>query len=204
MRILLTAVLGIMLFSSTAFAGLAEGRAAYKAEDWFTAIKNLRPLAEEGNDEALVLLGNMYNDGKGVEQNHELAFAHYKQALAAGNDNAMLAIATMYAEGIGTEKNFPTAYNWFEQSAKAGNPAAQFMLASLQLKGHPELPDMKPDIVKSYGWYRITARNDRLPDVAKAGKEMARRLTVQLTPDQILEGEKIADDFYNADQGSDE
>ena len=198
MRILLAAAFGIMLFTSSAFAGLEEGRTAYQAEDWFNAIKHLRPLAEEGNDEALVLLGNMYNDGKGVNQDHKLAFAHYKQALASGNDNAMLAIATMYAEGLGTEKDFPAAYTWFDQAAQSGNPAAQFMLASLHLKGHPELPDLEPDIVQSYGWYRITARNDRLPEVAKAGKELARRLTVQLSPDQILAGEKIADEFYKS------
>lgn len=196
MRIFLAAVISFILISSSAFATLEEGRMAYQAEDWFNAIKHLRPLAEEGNGEALVLLGNMYNDGKGVEQNHEMAFAHYKQALPSGNDNAMLAIATMYAEGLGTAKDFPTAFEWFQKSAEAGNPAGQFMLASLYLNGHPELPDLKADIVKSYGWYRVTARQTRLPEVAAAGKELAKRLTVQLSPDQILAGEKIADEYY--------
>ncbi len=200
MRILMAAIIGILLFTSSAYASLEEGRAAYQKQDWVNAVKFLRPLAEEGNDQALVLLGNMYNDGKGVEQNHAVAFQHYKQALTSGNDNAMLAIATMYAEGLGTEKDFPAAFEWFKKSAEAGNPAAQFMIASFYLNGHAELPDVKPDIVKSYAWYRITARQDRLPDMAAAGKELARRLTAQLSPDQILQGEAIADEFYKTDQ----
>ena len=109
-------------------------------------------------------------------------------------------VATMYAEGLGTEKDFPAAFEWFKKSAEAGNPAAQFMIASFYLNGHAELPDVKPDIVKSYAWYRITARQDRLPDMAAAGKELARRLTAQLSPDQILQGEAIADEFYKTDQ----
>ena len=200
MRFLYAALFAILITTSSAFAGIEEGRKAYMAEDWFTAIKELRPLAEQGNGEALVMLGNMYNDGKGVSQNHEMAFSQYKQALASGNDNAMLAIATMYVQGLGTEKDFPAGFEWFTKSAEAGNPAGQFMLASLYLDGHPELPDLKPDPVKAYGWYRIAARQDRLPDVATAGKELARRLTVKLTPDQILEGEKFADNYYAAQQ----
>ena len=197
MRIFYAALLCAILISSQAFAGLDEGRAAYKSENWLEALKQLRPLAEEGNDEALVLLGNMYNDGKGVEQNHQMALEHYKLALPAGNDNAMLAIATMYAQGLGVDKDFPTAYDWFERAANTGNPAAQFMLGGFHLKKHPDLPALEPDLVTSYGWFRIAARQERLPDVAKAAKELARRLTVQMSPQQIMDGEAIADQFYS-------
>ena len=189
----------LILTSGLAHAGLEEGRRAYMKENWLGALQNLRPLAEEGNDEALLLLGNMYNDGKGVEQNHTVALAHYKQAVAAGNDNAMLAIATMYAQGLGVEKDMETSFTWFQQAANAGNPAAQLMLGLFYLKGHDDIPTVDADLVKSYGWFRIAARQDRLPDVAKAAKELSRRLTVQMSPQQILDGEGIADKFYKTD-----
>ena len=202
MRIFTAALFAALIFTSEAQADLAEGRVAYNSENWIVALAELRPLAEEGNDEALVLLGNMYNDGKGVEQNHKIAFEHYKQALPSGNSNAMLAIATMYAQGLGVDKDFPTAFEWFEKSATAGNPAAQFMMGSFYLKDQAEISDFKADLVKSYGWFRIAARQTELPDVAKAGKELARRLTVQMSPQQILDGEAIADNYYKSDEVS--
>ena len=170
----------LILTSGLAHAGLEEGRRAYMKENWLGALQNLRPLAEEGNDEALLLLGNMYNDGKGVEQNHTVALAHYKQAVAAGNDNAMLAIATMYAQGLGVEKDMETSFTWFQQAANAGNPAAQLMLGSFYLKGHDDIPTVDADLVKSYGWFRIAARQDRLPErqadrIRWCGKRSRRR-----------------------------
>ena len=172
------------------------GKQAYDQGDWFNAIRILRPLAEQNDDRALVLLGNMYNDGSGVHQDHTLAFEHYKRALINQNHTAMASIATMYTQGIGVEKDFQTGYNWFVKAADFGNSAAQIMLASLLIEGHPELPSLKPDLEQSYVWYRIVQINSETPEFIKLATELAKRVTIHLTPDQILSAERKAKSWH--------
>ena len=42
------------------------GMAAYRRGDWITALKHLRPLAEQGDSIAQYAIGSMYEDGRGV------------------------------------------------------------------------------------------------------------------------------------------
>ena len=48
---------------------LETARAAYEREDYEAALRELRPLAEQGDAEARVMLGEMYYSGKGVPGN---------------------------------------------------------------------------------------------------------------------------------------
>ncbi|MGM0423071.1 MAG: tetratricopeptide repeat protein [Pseudomonadota bacterium] len=189
--------------ATPALASYEEGKAAYEKRDWFNAVRLLRPLAEQGNDRALVLLGNMYMDGKGVEASPEKALAHYKQALVNNNSNAMLNIATMYAEGLAVDKNFETAFDWYTKSAEHGNPAAQFLLGSVHIKGHPELPNLKGDMVTAYMWFRIAAKQKELPEIGEVADEFSKRLVQQLSPDQIMEAEKRAKAWKPANPSTD-
>lgn len=45
-------------------------------------------LAEEGNSAAMYIVGTMYEEGTGVEQNNDLAVAWYRKAAALGNREA--------------------------------------------------------------------------------------------------------------------
>jgi len=182
----------ILTFTTPALASYEDGLTAYQQKDWFNAIRNLRPLAEENDDRALVLLGNMYNDGNGVPKNSKTAFEHYKRALINNNNNAMVAIATMYAQGMGVEKDFKTGFNWFKKSAEYGNSAGQIMFASILIKGHPELPELEPNPQHAYAWYRIVELNATEASFKKLGTELGKRLSSQLTPDQIVNAEKFA------------
>ena len=192
MRFFILIAAFLFMTAAPAFASYEDGKAAYEERDWFNAVRTLRPLAEQGDDRALVLLGNMYMDGKGVEQSAETALAHYKQALVNSNDTAMLNIATMYAEGLAVEKNFETAFDWYKKSANHGNPAAQFLLASVYINGHPKLPDVEGDLVTAYSWFRIAAKQTELPKISEVASEFSKRLVQQLSPEQIMEAEKRA------------
>jgi len=52
------------LCCNTALAGLDEGLDALRRDDFATAAKELRPLAERGNAEAQYRIGLMYEFGK--------------------------------------------------------------------------------------------------------------------------------------------
>lgn len=54
--------------ASIAVSGdLDKGLAAAKSGDYTTALKELRPLAEQGLVNAQFILGSMYGDGQGAE-----------------------------------------------------------------------------------------------------------------------------------------
>ena len=54
-------------------ADFLKGYAAYQAGDWETALKELRPLAEQGHASAQFNLALLYNYGKGVPQTYREA-----------------------------------------------------------------------------------------------------------------------------------
>lgn len=183
----------ILIISSPAFAdSFEEGKAAYQKRDWFNAIRILRPLAEQGDDRALVILGNMYNDGNGVKQDHMEALNHYKRAILKDNATAMTSIATMYAQGIGVERDFKKGYDFFVKAANLGNPAAQIMVASIYIEGHPELPDVKADPTRAYAMYRVVELNSDEPRFVRMASELSKRLISMLDAEQVLEAEQMA------------
>ena len=63
-----------------------KGFKAHDNGDYTTALRELRPLAEQGDTSAQFLLGEMYWGGKGVPQ--DLAYAHMWWSIAAFNGDA--------------------------------------------------------------------------------------------------------------------
>ncbi|MGA2223464.1 MAG: tetratricopeptide repeat protein [Syntrophobacteraceae bacterium] len=69
--------------AAIANAGFNEGKAAYERGDYAKALKELKPLAEQGNANAQCMMGKMYNEGHGVPQDY--VQAHMWFNLAAGH-----------------------------------------------------------------------------------------------------------------------
>ncbi len=78
-RLVLTVAILIGL-AAPAWAGFAEGVAAYERGDYETALRELRPLAEQGNDGAQNNLGFMYSEGQGVPQDYVQAHMWFNLA----------------------------------------------------------------------------------------------------------------------------
>ena len=66
--------------TAPAWAGVNEGVAAYNRGDFATALREWRPLAEQGVAEAQFNLGLMYYDGEGVPQDYAEAVKWYRKA----------------------------------------------------------------------------------------------------------------------------
>ncbi len=58
----------LVVLAAPAWAGWDEGIAAYERGDYATALRELRPLAEQGHAPAQNILGVMYTEGQGVPQ----------------------------------------------------------------------------------------------------------------------------------------
>ena len=69
-------------------ADLQSGLDAYERGDYEAALIQFRPLAEQGNAEAQLYLGIMYEYGKGVPWNPVQAFNWYRKAAESGHPKA--------------------------------------------------------------------------------------------------------------------
>ena len=85
---ILLAFIFLFLVSSSliAFADdLQDGLYSHAAGDYDTAHKLLLPFAEQGNAFAQLVLGSMYEQGKGVSQDCMKAFNLYQLSAEQGN-----------------------------------------------------------------------------------------------------------------------
>lgn len=70
----------LLVASQASWAGAEEGLAAYNRGDFATALKEFRPLAEQGEAGAQTILGAMYENGKGVPEYYVEAVKWYRLA----------------------------------------------------------------------------------------------------------------------------
>ncbi len=66
--------------TAPAWAGFDEGVAAYNRGDYATAIREWRPLAEQGNAKVQLILGLMYSEDQGVPRDYAQAHMWYNLA----------------------------------------------------------------------------------------------------------------------------
>ena len=69
--------------TALAWAGFDEGEGAYNRGDYGTALREWRPLAEQGNAAAQYNLGFMYRNGQGVTQDYAQAHMWYNLAASS-------------------------------------------------------------------------------------------------------------------------
>lgn len=103
---------------------------AYAKGDYETAVKILRPLAEQGRASAQFNLGQMYRQGYGVVQDYTVAIIWFKLAANQGHDIAQYNLGVMYEDGVGVEKNHNEAVRWFKLAADQGLTPAKARLIS--------------------------------------------------------------------------
>jgi uncharacterized protein len=100
-----------------------DANAAANRGDFVTALRIIRPLADQGNARAQDFLGFMYADGLGVPQDYAEAMRWRRRAANQGNALAQIAIGLMYRDGHGVPKDYIRAYMWFELATHSNEPA---------------------------------------------------------------------------------
>ena len=88
MKNISTAVLLLLLFSQSFAGDFDKGLDAYLDEDFATALKYYRPMAEQGDAAAQALLGLMYEKGNGVIKDPVYAHMWYNISASLGDENA--------------------------------------------------------------------------------------------------------------------
>ncbi len=100
-----------MTTPKTTFAGLAH-----------TALREWRPLAEQGNANAQFFLGVMYDKGQGVRQDLREAARWFRKAAEQGVAEAQSNLGFMYGYGEGVPQDYAQAYMWYDLAASRFPP----------------------------------------------------------------------------------
>ncbi len=112
-RFLIFPITIILLSATPVYADFAMGVAAYKNGDFENALKEWRPLADQGFADAQWALASMYQYGDGVTQDFKTAFRWYKLAAEQGNAIAQNSLGEMYLQGQGVTQDRIRALMWF-------------------------------------------------------------------------------------------
>ena len=176
--------LAIMAFAVAAYAGpYEEIVAANERGDYATALILLRPLAEQGDADARVILGLMHDQGRGVPQDYAKAVKWYRMAANQGHTLAQTALGLRYDQGQGVRQNHAEAVKLWRNAAENDYPLAQFFLG-LNYAG--EWGDPKT-YVQAHMWFSIAAAQGE-----KAALILLDIAASKMTPDQIADAQRMA------------
>jgi len=212
----------IALSAGAALAGPYEdGEAAAKRGDYTEAAKQYRLAAEQGNPKGQSHFGDMYywglggieidkveaarlyrlaadqgdafgesmlasmyleGDPRAIPRNYTEALRLFRLAAAQGHSPAQLYIGQMYENGQGVREDYNEAIKWYRLAAEQKHPSAFLALGKMYQNGRGVLQDY----VLAHMWYNLASINH--PGAVYERDSLAK----QMTPEQIAEAQKLA------------
>lgn len=183
-NILFAASLLISINSTMVLAAdLGKGTLAFDKQDYSTAFKELSPLAKEGEPEAMNMVGQMYENGWGVDKDLAKAKRFYNRgasmghlgsvnslralkdqeykveletvlpAAESGDATAQNRLGVMAEFGYGMQRNPDLALQWYLKAADQGLVAAQHNIGRCYNFG----TGVEQNFAEAERWYRKAA-----------------------------------------------
>lgn len=90
---------------------------AYDRADYASSLKTWLPQAKQGDIEAQVILGEMYEKGLGQIADPVIAAQWYRKAAAKGSSRAQINLGHLYEKGLGVKKSMSEALNWYRKAS---------------------------------------------------------------------------------------
>lgn len=191
-----------------AWADLASGQAAYLRGDYRVALREFKPLADQGIAEAQYQVGVMYDHGQAVKRSYRTAAQWYERAAEQGHPGAQFSLGFMFYNGSGEEddpvaQNFGDAAGWLIRAAASGIGEAQYMLSNMYMRGDGVARDRDRAIRLAAGAARkgvpgarynlglLLGNSDELEDVIEAYKWFA-LLALDHYPAAVANRDRVA------------
>lgn len=116
-----------------------KGMKHYRPENAAAAVREVRPLAEQGDAQAQFNLGSLYYQGLGVAQDYQEAVKWLTKAAEQRHIHAEVTLGGILADGVQgvITKNYPQALMWFIFAAAQGDVEAVEFRDSLAMKMTP-------------------------------------------------------------------
>jgi len=113
-------------------------------------LEQLTKLANSGDSDAQLEIGNTYATGRHVEKAETVAHHWYQLAAGQGNHNAQYKLGLQYFHGKGVTKDYSIAREWWLEAATQGNADAQQKLGYL----YSEALGVERDYDRAISWYK--------------------------------------------------
>ena len=160
MRFLFAAVLAFMLSLPVAAQDFWKGWAAYGRGDYATALREWRPLPEQGDAGAQYNLGVMYDNGQSAPQDYVEVIRNFVEAMKwlrkaaeQGHPGAQNILGVMNRDAQGIPQDYMEAVKQFWRAAEQGSPRAQNNLGLMFSNGE----GVPQDYVQAYMWFSLAA-----------------------------------------------
>ena len=177
--LLFSLFLGVPSYS----ADFNKGLTAAQSGDFATALKEWKPLAEEGNAAAQNNLGLMYHNGWGVPQDYKEAVYWYRLAVEQGYAIAQYNLGLMYEKGKGVPQDDKEAARLYRLAAEQGYADAQGNLGVMYVFGK----GVTKDFVYAHMWGNIALMNGN-----ERGASVRGHVAEKMTSSQIEEAQRLA------------
>ena len=128
--------LALSLLSPGAVRGadLEKALDALLNKDYETALRELQPLAGQGDAEAQFNLGIMYANGDGVPRDREKSIEWFRLAAEQGHASSQYILGDRYYHGDGgVAQSYEEAAKWYRLAAEQGDFFAQQALGGVVL-----------------------------------------------------------------------
>ena len=124
LRFSIALVLSLVCLVVPAWADFQAGMDARNRGDFAKALREWRPLAEQGDARAQFYLGMLYENGDGVPRDYEKAREWYEKSAAQGEANAQFYLGLLSAFGQGGPLDLAQAHMWYSLAAGNGHVGA--------------------------------------------------------------------------------
>lgn len=185
---LTTLVIGLSLLTGATTSAWAQdfrkGFEAYKQKDYAAAMREWRPLAEQGDADAQLMLGRLYEWGRGVVKNKNEAIKWYRLAAEGGDWRGQDWMANAYFIGVGVPIDEKEAVKWWHLAAEQGSGGAQYQLGLSYSLGQGVVQDK----VKGLMWLDVAILNG----FEKVASDERGNFARGMTRSQIAEAQKLA------------
>jgi len=119
-----------------------------------SVIGDIEMMANQGDSEAMLLMGTAFAEGLGKEVNLELAVSWYRKAAEKNNTLALHNLGNAYASGTGAPQNDELAARWWLRAAHKGDAIPALRLGTVYEQGK----GVDKDFDEAIYWYSESAR----------------------------------------------
>ena len=105
-------------------------------QDYTKAAEWSQKAADQGNANAQLVLGWLYEDGNGVRQDYNEAAEWFRKAADQDHAGAQSSLGAMYESGKGVRQDYAEASKLYKKAADQGDAHAQFRLGVMYQEGN--------------------------------------------------------------------
>lgn len=140
----LVMVLTIIASTCLVLSGYSIPARSGDFEESETVLKETLLPAQQGDPQAQIFVGYLYETGQGVQQDYTRAAQWYWKAAEQGNAIAQYQLGNMYHLGKGVSQNYIRAYMWLDLASRGGNVSSKDVRRVVASKMSPsEIADAK-------------------------------------------------------------